>query len=107
MSDIKNFDILFPNSGMDLTQTESTTTNSSTATEGMSFSEILESTLTDVNALQHDSRESVQMALSGDSSVDIAETMVALQKADASLKMTLEVRNKLLTAYQELIKTQI
>ncbi len=107
MSDIKNFDILFPNSGLDLTQTEGSSTNSSTATEGMSFSEILESTLTDVNALQHDSRESVQMALSGDSSVDIADTMVALQKADASLKMTLEVRNKLLTAYQELIKTQI
>ncbi len=107
MSDIKNFDILFPNSGVDISQSEGTSTNSNKATEGMSFSEILESTLTDVDALQHDSRESVQRALSGDSSVDIADTMIALQKADASLKMTLEVRNKLLAAYQELIKTQI
>ena len=33
--------------------------------------------------------------------------MIAMQKADTSLKMMMEVRNKLLSAYQEVIKTQV
>jgi flagellar hook-basal body complex protein FliE len=33
--------------------------------------------------------------------------MIALQKADVSLKLMLEVRNKILEAYQEVMRTQM
>ena len=70
------------------------------------FSDILKSALNSVNSAQSEADEAVKKALSGEST-DIHNTMIALQKADVSLKMMLEVRNKILEAYQEVMRTQI
>jgi len=132
MSDIKNLDLLFPK--LDIISTSSTNRSLSNDTvagssfadilksafnnvdattsladgsvEDLNFTDIVKSAVGDVNILQHAAKDSTMQALSGDP-VDIADTMIALQKADASLKMMLEVRNKILAAYQEVIKTQI
>lgn len=103
MSDIKKLDFLLPNN---LNGVQSTPAGSSLPSEGPSFSDILKNALNGVNDAQHEANTAVEQALSGES-VDVHETMIALQKADTSLKMMLEVRNKLLEAYQEVIKTQM
>ncbi len=103
MSDIKKLDFLLPNN---LNTIPSPSDNGSLPTSGPSFSDILKNALNGVNDAQHQANTAVEQALSGESK-DVHETMVALQKADTSLKMMLEVRNKLLEAYQEVIKTQI
>lgn len=105
MSDIKNLDILLPKSfdtSIDKLQNDLNKNN----VEGQSFSDILKTALSGVNNAQHEAKAAVEMALNGESA-DIHDTMIALQKADTSLKMMLEVRNKLLEAYQEVIKTQL
>ena len=40
-------------------------------------------------------------------SKNIHETMIALNKADIAFRMTLQVRNKLVEAYQEIIRMQV
>ena len=70
------------------------------------FSDILKSALNSVNNAQSEADEAVKKVLSGESN-DIHDTMIALQKADVSLKMMLEVRNKILEAYQEVMRTQM
>ncbi len=102
MSDIKKLDFLLPNN----LSTIPSPSDSSSQPTGASFSDILKNALDGVNNAQHQANTAVEQALSGEST-DVHETMVALQKADTSLKMMLEVRNKLLEAYQEVIKTQI
>lgn len=61
--------------------------------------------LDEVNALQLQANQKVEeFATSPDK--DIHGTMIALQKADVSLRMMLQVRNKLLNAYQEITRMQ-
>ncbi len=103
MTDIKKLDFLLPN---DLTVGTSSSGNSSQTVEGASFSDILKNAISGVNDAQQAANTAVEQALSGEST-DVYDTMIALQKADTSLKMMLEVRNKLLEAYQEVIKTQM
>ncbi len=67
---------------------------------------MLKNALKDVNGAQLEADDAVQKVLSGETN-DIHSTMIALQKADVSLKMMLEVRNKIMEAYQEVMRTQI
>jgi len=43
----------------------------------------------------------------GDPNVDIPEVMVAIQKASLSFEAITEVRNKLLSAYQDVMNMQV
>jgi flagellar hook-basal body complex protein FliE len=70
------------------------------------FQEMLKGALNSVNDAQFEADEAVKQVLSG-KSANIHETMIALQKADVSLKLMLEVRNKILEAYQEVMRTQM
>lgn len=73
---------------------------------GVNFGELLKNALSGVNDAQLQADEAVQKVLNGETQ-DIHDTMIALQKADVSLKLMLEVRNKLLEAYQEIMRTQV
>ncbi|MDE7168697.1 MAG: flagellar hook-basal body complex protein FliE [Mucispirillum sp.] len=102
MSDIRKLDILLPNS----LETSYGSAQQPSVVEGDSFSDILKTALNSVDSAQHNANAAIQQALNGESA-DVHDTMIAMQKADTSLKMMMEVRNKLLEAYQEVIKTQI
>jgi flagellar hook-basal body complex protein FliE len=104
MADLSRLNALLPQSvGVDLPKSNTTASNNQGET---SFSDILKGALESVNDAQSEADSAVQQVLSGESK-DIAETMIALQKADVSLKMMLEVRNKILEAYQEVMRTQM
>lgn len=105
MSDISRLDALLPQSlGTDSKPTA--VSSSASSVGGANFSDILKNALNSVNSAQVEADEAVQQVLSGESK-DIHETMIALQKADVSLKLMLEVRNKILEAYQEVMRTQM
>jgi len=71
------------------------------------FSEILGDSIKQVNELQQNASSLKVSFESGDQSVDLPEVMVAAQKASISFEAITEVRNKLLTAYQEVMNMQI
>lgn len=104
MSEIRDIktDFLLPNK---LT-TDRKVTYDRTEEGKLDFGEILKKAINSVNDAQLDADESVKSVLKGESK-DIHETMVILQKAETSLQMMLEVRNRLLEAYQEIMRTQV
>lgn len=68
---------------------------------GLSFEELLESSMKSVNDLQRDSNTMVNKLATGDVN-DISEVVIASQRAGIALRMIMEVRNKLVDAYQQL-----
>ena len=103
MADINNINFLMPNK-LDGTSIKPATVQGA-ETEGK-FSDLLKDALSNVNDAQTEASEAVQQVLSGESK-DIHSTMIALQKADVSLKLMLEVKNKIVEAYQEVMRTQV
>lgn len=101
MSNIGKIDFLLPNKLE--TGSSSKSENSSS---GVNFGELLKNALSGVNDAQLNADEAVKKVLNGETE-NIHDTMIALQKADVSLKLMLEVRNKLLEAYQEIMRTQV
>ena len=62
--------------------------------------------LDDVNRLQMAADKKIEeFATSKDK--DLHGTMIAMQKADVSLRLLLQVRSKLTNAYQEIMRTQL
>ena len=80
------------------------------AVEGASkvdFSTVMKNSLEQVSESQIQARELATSFESGDTSVDLPEVMVALQKANISFQAITQVRNKLLNAYQEVMNMQV
>lgn len=69
------------------------------------FSERLKAMLTDVNKKQHNADDSIQKVIRGD--MDIHDGMISVTEADISLRYLVQVRSKVMQAYNEIIKMQI
>lgn len=72
----------------------------------VNFGEILKDALQDVNKAQLESNDQIQKMLSGDIQ-DVHSAMIAVQKADLSFQMMMQVRNKLVDAYHEIMRMQV
>lgn len=70
------------------------------------FVKLLFGKVEEVNTMQTDADDMVHQLLTG-GSVNQAEVLTAVQKADLAFRMMLQVRNKLLDAYRELQQIQI
>ena len=67
------------------------------------FGELLKDAVNTVNGLQIDANDkALQLAL-GDIQ-DTHEVMLAMEKAGMALQLTLEIRNKVMEAYQEVLR---
>lgn len=73
------------------------------ATEGKSFADTLKDAVGQVNTLQKDSDSQMQ-ALATGKTTNIPEVMMAAEKADIAVRMMVQVRNKIIDAYQEVMK---
>ena len=71
-----------------------------------SFGDMLKDAISSVNELQKQSDTEIQKVMTGESQ-DLATTVIAMQKADLSFQMMMQVRNKIVQAYQEIMRTQI
>jgi flagellar hook-basal body complex protein FliE len=74
--------------------------------EGASFGEILKDAISTTNQLQKQSDLEIQKLMAGESD-DLHATLIAVQKADLSFQMMMQVRNKLVQAYQEITRMQV
>jgi flagellar hook-basal body complex protein FliE len=71
------------------------------------FSQVLAASLDQVNAMQNDANTLKTSYEIGDPSVDLPDVMISMQKASLAFEATVEVRNKLLNAYQEVMNMQV
>lgn len=71
-----------------------------------SFAETLTQSLEKVNDLQKEADAAIKDFVSGETR-NITETMIAVNKADLAFRLTMQVRNKIVEAYQEVLRTQV
>ncbi|MGL4820877.1 MAG: flagellar hook-basal body complex protein FliE [Bacilli bacterium] len=71
-----------------------------------SFKEMLTNALGEVNRLQTVSDQYTNKLANGEE-VDLTEVMIASQKSSVALQATVEIRNKALEAYQEMMRMNI
>jgi flagellar hook-basal body complex protein FliE len=70
------------------------------------FADAMEKAINGVDELQKEANRSIQ-ALADGSVQDIHQTMIAMEKASVSFSLVMEVRNKVVEAYQEIMRMQV
>lgn len=71
-----------------------------------SFAGLLKEAVTQTSRLQHEADALVEQVARGQSG-DLATTMIAVEKAHLSFQLMLQVRNKVVEAYQEIMRMQV
>jgi flagellar hook-basal body complex protein FliE len=70
------------------------------------FSSILQSTIGGMESIQTNADTSIQKFLTGEND-DVHSTVLATQRAEMAFELGLQVRNKVVSAYQEVMKMQL
>ena len=81
--------------------------NESDAVAGPDFGSLMKDSIDQVNEAQKHAKELASAFEAGDPDVKLPEMMVAMQKASLSFQAMTQVRNKLLSAYQEVMNMQV
>ncbi|NMD98251.1 flagellar hook-basal body complex protein FliE [Selenomonas bovis] len=76
------------------------------AEETKGFSDYLKDALKETNQLQLDS-DRWNAALAAGQVDDVSQVVIAAQKADIALQLTLQLRNRAVSAYQEIMRMQV
>lgn len=75
-------------------------------TTGAPFVRVLQEALTEVNALQLAAEEASRRLVSG-SGLELHQVVLATEKASLALQLTIQVRNKILDAFQEVMRMPV
>ncbi|PLR97279.1 flagellar hook-basal body complex protein FliE [Bacillus sp. T33-2] len=71
-----------------------------------SFSSVLKQSIEKLNHAQLESDKMTEKLARGEN-VDLHQVMITAQKASISMQATLEIRNKVIEAYQEMMRMQV
>ncbi len=80
--------------------------NNNTDDNELSLKEILNEKLKDINDLQIKSNEGTQQLITGEAD-NVHEILLNTEEAVLALELAVKVRNKMVEAYQEVMKMQI
>lgn len=74
--------------------------------KGPSFGKLLENSISQVQSLQKDADKAIESLATGGPTT-LHDTMLALQKADLSFRLMMQVRNKIVEAYHEVLRMSV
>lgn len=74
---------------------------------GVDFANVLKSSLDGVNQAQHQAEALQKAFVLGDDKVSLSDTMIAMQKANISFQTAVQVRNKVVAAYNDIMNMQV
>jgi flagellar hook-basal body complex protein FliE len=74
---------------------------------GVEFSQALKSAIDQVSAAQQSAQQMTKDFVGGQSNVDLQDVMINLQKASLSFQQMVQVRNKLVSAYQDVMNMPV
>ncbi|MEE8574858.1 MAG: flagellar hook-basal body complex protein FliE, partial [Thermodesulfobacteriota bacterium] len=72
---------------------------------GKDFAKALTEAISKVNGVQKDA--DIAIANLSEGKASLHETMIAIEKAGISFELMLQVRNKIVTAYEDIMRTQV
>jgi flagellar hook-basal body complex protein FliE len=79
---------------------------SSSRRSNESFLEILKDSVKKVNELQKQADAAIDDLIVGNSK-DIAQTVITMEKAEIAFRLMTQVRNKIIQAYEEIMRMQV
>ena len=71
------------------------------------FAQVLKNSLDKVNQTQVQSTQMAEKMAAGDTTQNLHEVMIALQTASVSFQEMVQVRNKIVSAYQDVMNMQV
>ncbi len=71
---------------------------------GENFEILLKEAVSKVNTVQNEAEKAIQELAGGG---DISSAVIAMEKADLSFQVMIQVRNKLISAYEEIMRLQV
>lgn len=74
--------------------------------EDVSFKDMLAGALAEVRNLQVEADNTIKKLAAGEIT-DVTEAMVAVEKADLAFQTMMTMRNKVVTAYEEIMRMQV
>ena len=72
----------------------------------VSFGQILKGSMDQVNQLQQDADASINDLTTG-KQTDIHQTMIAVEKAGVSFELLMQIRNKIISAYETIMRMSV
>ena len=104
----------FLNSGVTSGDSQSLSINNGSGVAGLdsssgpqkSFADTLKDAIGNVNELQKSADKSMQNLATGRTD-NVADVMIATERAEIALKLMIQVRNKIIDAYQDVMKMQV
>lgn len=81
--------------------------NAAASAGGTDFAQVLKNSIDQVNSAQQQAQSMTQDFSAGDPNTNLHEVMIALQKANVSFQEMVQVRNKLVSAYQDVMNIQV
>jgi len=69
------------------------------------FQKILKRSIEEVDGLSQEANHSVQEMVAG--RMDVHQAMIAMEQANISFRLMVQVRNKMMAAYEEIMRMQI
>ena len=88
-----------------LTNTE-ITAKTNQAAKSDSFGSMLANSLNEVNRLKLDADQAINDLASGQQK-DLHQTMIALEKADVAFQLLMQIRNKIVAAYEAVMRMPV
>lgn len=74
--------------------------------EQKSFKDVLQEAMTEVQRLQTEADTTIKQLVAGEIK-DVSEAMLAVEKADVAFQTMMTVRNKVMLAYDEIMRMQV
>ena len=71
------------------------------------FAKVLQNTIEQVNQTQQQAEDMAAKFAAGDGNTNLHDVMISLQKANLSFQEMVQVRNKLVTAYHDVMNIQV
>lgn len=81
-------------------------TGGPTGASGRSFKEVCEDFLQNVNSLQKEAGDAARKVATGETD-NLHELVIKLNEADLSFRLMMQVRNKLVKAYEEIMRMRV
>ena len=97
--------INFPNQQININSSNNESSPSA-QNSGVSFSDYLNNALSEVNKLQNESEE-LNEAFAAGKIDNLHQVSIAAEKADIAFQLTVQIREKILTAYQEIMRMPV